>query len=157
MAQVEGIVEKTLVKKSLDRNIGTIALDNSSKPNVLGAALIEELLVAQCADKVIIELNAYHSPRLREISDLLILPTPPHRTPTPIHDPLDRPLAFCDLRVGAGTAVVEEEGREPISGPGRRGGAGEIADNLLFLVARTRRHGAVIEAKAGIYIRAALR
>jgi hypothetical protein len=30
-------------------------------------------------------------------------------------------------------------------------------DNLLFLVARTRRLGAVIEAKAGIYIRPALR
>ena len=44
----------------------------------------------QCADKVIIELNAYHSTRLREITDILLLPTPPRRTPTPIHDPLDR-------------------------------------------------------------------
>jgi hypothetical protein len=36
MAQVEGIVEnKTLVKKSLDRNIGTITLDNPSKHNAL--------------------------------------------------------------------------------------------------------------------------
>jgi acyl-CoA hydrolase len=43
-----------------------------------------------CAEKVIIELNSYHSPRLREITDILILPTPPRRTPTPIHDPLDR-------------------------------------------------------------------
>jgi len=33
MAQVEGSVEKTLVKKSLDRNIGTIRLDNPSKHN----------------------------------------------------------------------------------------------------------------------------
>ena len=33
MAQVEGIVEETLVKKSLDRNIGTITLDNPSKHN----------------------------------------------------------------------------------------------------------------------------
>jgi len=44
----------------------------------------------QCAKKAIIEVNAYHSPRLREIADILVLPTPPHRTPTPIHDPLDR-------------------------------------------------------------------
>ena len=43
----------------------------------------------RCADKVIIELNSYHSPRLRELADILILPTPPHRPP-PIHDPLDR-------------------------------------------------------------------
>ena len=44
----------------------------------------------KCAEKVIIELNAYHSPRLREMADILILPPPPHRLPTPIRDPLDR-------------------------------------------------------------------
>ena len=43
-----------------------------------------------CAEKVIIELNSYHSPRLREITDIFILPPPPRRSPTPIHDPLDR-------------------------------------------------------------------
>lgn len=31
----------------------------------------------QCAEKVIIELNAYHSPRLRELADILVLPPPP--------------------------------------------------------------------------------
>lgn len=44
----------------------------------------------QCAEKVIIELNAYHSPRLRELADILVLPPPPHRDPIAIHDPLDR-------------------------------------------------------------------
>ena len=44
----------------------------------------------KCAQKVIVELNAYHSPRLRELADIVVLPTPPHRNPTPIHDPLDR-------------------------------------------------------------------
>ena len=49
MAQVEKpinerVKEKTLVKKSLDGNIGTITLDNPSKHNALGAALIGELL-----------------------------------------------------------------------------------------------------------------
>jgi succinate CoA transferase len=43
-----------------------------------------------CAKKVIIELNAYHSPRLRELADILVLPPPPHRDPIPIRDPLDR-------------------------------------------------------------------
>ena len=42
------------------------------------------------ADKVIIELNAYHSPRLREMADIVVLPPPPHRNPIPIYDPLDR-------------------------------------------------------------------
>ena len=51
MAQVEIPIneqngEKTLVKKSMDGNIGTITLDNPSKHNALGAALIGELLVA---------------------------------------------------------------------------------------------------------------
>jgi succinate CoA transferase len=44
----------------------------------------------QCAEKVIVELNAYHSSRLRELADILVLPPPPHRNPIPIHDPLDR-------------------------------------------------------------------
>ncbi len=42
------------------------------------------------ADKVIIELNAYHSPRLRELADIIVLPPPPNRHPIQIHDPLDR-------------------------------------------------------------------
>ncbi|MGA8310741.1 MAG: enoyl-CoA hydratase-related protein, partial [Terriglobales bacterium] len=51
MAQVEepvseGVEEKSLVKKSLDRNIGTITLDNPSKHNALSAALIGDLLMA---------------------------------------------------------------------------------------------------------------
>ena len=44
----------------------------------------------QCAKKVIIELNAYHSPKLRELADILVLPPPPHRDPLAIRDPLDR-------------------------------------------------------------------
>ena len=42
----KSLEEKTLVKKSLDGNIGTITLHNPSKHNALGAALIGELLVA---------------------------------------------------------------------------------------------------------------
>jgi succinate CoA transferase len=44
----------------------------------------------QKAEKVIVELNAYHSPRLREMADIIVLPPPPHRIPIQIHDPLDR-------------------------------------------------------------------
>ncbi len=44
----------------------------------------------QKADRVIIELNAYHSPRLRELADIIVLPPPPHRYPIQIHDPMDR-------------------------------------------------------------------
>ncbi len=42
------------------------------------------------AEKVLIELNAYHSTRLRELADIIVLPPRPHRTPIQIRDPLDR-------------------------------------------------------------------
>jgi hypothetical protein len=42
----ESVEERSLVKKSLDGNIGTITLDNPPKHNALGAALIGELLLA---------------------------------------------------------------------------------------------------------------
>lgn len=44
----------------------------------------------QQADKVIIELNSYHSTRISELADIYTLPRPPHRDPIPIYDPLDR-------------------------------------------------------------------
>ena len=42
----EKMAAKSLVKKSVDGHIGTITLDNPSKHNALGAALIGELLLA---------------------------------------------------------------------------------------------------------------
>jgi succinate CoA transferase len=42
------------------------------------------------AERVIIEINAYHSPRLREMADIIVLSPPPHRQPIQIRDPLDR-------------------------------------------------------------------
>jgi propionyl-CoA:succinyl-CoA transferase len=44
----------------------------------------------QKADRVLIELNTYHSPRIREMADVVVLPSPPYREPIPIKDPLDR-------------------------------------------------------------------
>ncbi|WP_337177089.1 succinate CoA transferase [Paludisphaera sp.] len=44
----------------------------------------------QRADKVIIELNSYHSPRISELADIYMQAAPPRRDPIPIHDPLDR-------------------------------------------------------------------
>ncbi len=44
----------------------------------------------KCADKVIIEVNRAHSPRVSELADIAILPAPPHRSPIPIYHPLDR-------------------------------------------------------------------
>lgn len=53
------------------------------------------------ADYVVIEINHFHSKRLREMADILILPPPPHRVPVPLHDPLTKlgmPYATVDPR-----------------------------------------------------------
>lgn len=53
------------------------------------------------ADRVFIELNEYHSMRLREMTDILILPPPPHRASVPLHEPLTKvglPYAAVDPR-----------------------------------------------------------
>ena len=42
------------------------------------------------ADRVLIEINRYHSPRLREMADISMLPPPPHRSPFPILDPMTK-------------------------------------------------------------------
>jgi acetyl-CoA hydrolase len=55
----------------------------------------------QYADKVIVEINRFHSPRLREMHDIVTLPPPPHRGPIPVFDPLMKigwPYAGVDPR-----------------------------------------------------------
>ncbi|MDX1971314.1 MAG: succinate CoA transferase [Candidatus Sumerlaeia bacterium] len=42
------------------------------------------------AEKVIIEINSYHTPRVSEMADIYLLPPPPYRSPIPIHHPLTR-------------------------------------------------------------------
>ncbi|MCF8068189.1 MAG: succinate CoA transferase [Desulfobacterales bacterium] len=42
------------------------------------------------AEKVIIEINSAQSPRLREVADIRIMPSPPRRDPIYIYDPLTR-------------------------------------------------------------------
>ncbi len=51
------------------------------------------------AERVIIEINPYHSTRVREIADIAIMPPPSRRSPIQIHDPL--------ARIGFAYAAVE--------------------------------------------------
>lgn len=44
----------------------------------------------KCAERIIIEINRYHSMRLREMADIIILPPPPHRNPLPVVNPLTK-------------------------------------------------------------------
>jgi acetyl-CoA hydrolase len=65
----------------------------------------------QCADKVIVEVNRYHSPRTREMADITILPPPPYRNPIPIHNPLSKigwPYAVVDPKKIIGIVETNE-------------------------------------------------
>lgn len=85
------------------------------------------------ADKVIIEVNHYHSKRLREMTDIFMLPPPPHRFPVPFHDPLTKlgyPYAVVDPRKVI--AVIEND--EPDKVPKFAEGdvrSGRIAEHVV--------------------------
>ena len=62
------------------------------------------------ADKVIIEINHHHSSRLREMTDIMIMPPPPHRYAVPFHEPLTKlgcPYAVVDPKKVI--AVIEND------------------------------------------------
>ncbi|MCG8511157.1 MAG: hypothetical protein MI741_18210, partial [Rhodospirillales bacterium] len=63
------------------------------------------------AEKVIIEINRHHSPRLSEMHDVTILPAPPLRSPIGIHHPMSRvgtPFAVVDPKKVVGVVETDE-------------------------------------------------
>lgn len=75
----------------------------------------------QCAKQVIIEINSYHSPRLRELADICVLPPPPDRSPIAISDPLDRiGRAYAEVDPARVAGIVhnhEPDGGKPFTAP----------------------------------------
>jgi len=145
MAQVEGVVEKTLVKKSLDRNIGTITLDNSSKHNALGAALIGELLVALAdltnAGARAIVLRAYKGAKVWSAGhDVRELPTN-GRDPLTYDDPLRRVVRVIKESPTPIIAMVEG---------GVWGGACEVVMSCDIVIAAEGTTFAITPAKLGV-------
>jgi len=77
------------------------------------------------ADRIIVEINERHSLRLCEMHDVAMLPNPPHRSPIPIHHPLDKigtPFAVCDperivgvVRTNAPDGVPEARPSDDVS------------------------------------------
>ena len=64
----------------------------------------------QLAEKVVIEINRHHPKRVREFSDILILPLPPHREPIPIRHPLDRiGVSYAMVDPAKVVAIVETD------------------------------------------------
>ncbi|MEW5784640.1 MAG: succinate CoA transferase [Bacillota bacterium] len=66
----------------------------------------------QCAKKVIIERNSYHSVRLHEMADIRILPLPPHRSPIPIYHPLDK-IGLPYMAIDPDKIVAVVDNHEP--------------------------------------------
>ena len=73
------------------------------------------------AEKVIIELNRHQSPRLREMADILIMPTPPNRYMIHIFEPMTRiglPYAVVDPKKVIGIVETDEPDHvETLSAP----------------------------------------
>lgn len=64
----------------------------------------------ECAEKVIIEVNAAQSPRLRELADIRIMPPPPRRDPIQIYSPLTRiGWPYCTVDPSKVIGVVETD------------------------------------------------
>lgn len=65
----------------------------------------------QCARRVVLEVNRWHAPRLRELADVVVLPPPHHRSPIAIGHPMDRigwPYAAVDPRKVVGVVETDE-------------------------------------------------
>lgn len=75
----------------------------------------------KCADRVLIEVNHYHSRRLREMTDILILSPPPHRNPFPTLDPMTKfgwSYAVVDPKKVIGVVETDEpDYMDPIPPP----------------------------------------
>lgn len=72
------------------------------------------------ADRILIEVNQKHSPRLREMSDIFLLSPPPLRNPIPLHEPLTKigwPYAVVDPRRIVGIVHSDEEDAIPAFSP----------------------------------------
>lgn len=89
------------------------------------------------ADKVFIEINHHHSMRLREMDDIMLLPSPPHRNPIPIHDPLTKigwPYAVVDPKKVVGVMENNESDHVP-KFTGVNAASNKIAEYVIqFLV-----------------------
>jgi acetyl-CoA hydrolase len=85
------------------------------------------------ADRVFIEINDYHSKRLPEMADVLVLPKPPRVDPIPIHDPLTKigfPYAVVDPKKIVGVISTNEPDQiKPFTPMDWR--AKSIADNVV--------------------------
>lgn len=99
------------------------------------------------ADKVIVEINGYHSTRLREMADIMIVPPPPYRSTLPIHDPLNKigwPYAAVDPKKVVAVVENHEPDHVPPFAPTLKTGE-KIAEYLVRFFVEEMRAGRIPE------------
>jgi len=110
----------------------------------------------QTAEKVLIEANRCHSPRLREMADIVVLKRPPHRASLDLDHPLERigkPYARVDPDRIVG--VVETNEPDALSGfdlanPVSRAIAGHVVRFLLDEMAASRIPAEFLPLQSGV-------
>jgi len=99
------------------------------------------------AERVVIEINHYHSMRLREMADIMIVPPPPHRNPIQIHDPITKigwPYAVVDPKKVIGIVENDEPDHVPPFNPPSKVSL-KIAEHLVKFLREERRAGRIPE------------
>jgi acetyl-CoA hydrolase len=97
------------------------------------------------ADRVIIEINRYHSMRLREMADIMIVPPPPNRNPIQIHDAVSKigwPYAVVDPRKVIGIVENDEPDHVPPFDPPSLVSM-KIAEHLVKFLREEKRAGRI--------------
>lgn len=99
----------------------------------------------RCAEKVIIEINRWHSPRVSELADIMILPLPPNRSPIPIFHVMDKigwPYASIDPKKIVGIVETNEpDGVAPFAPPDEA--SEKIATNFVQFVLEQMANGGI--------------
>jgi acetyl-CoA hydrolase len=108
------------------------------------------------AEKVIVEINLQHSPRLRELADIVVVSPPPHRDPILIHDAMTRigvPYAVVNPAKVLGIVINDEPdhvGEFPLPDAGSRQIAGHLVEFLLNEMKVGRVPSTLLPLQAGV-------
>ncbi len=97
------------------------------------------------AEKVIIELNHYHSPRLGELADIFTIPPPPRRNPINVYTPLTKigfPYACVDPKKVSG--IIENNEPDQVEAFSQEDeNSRKIADHVIEFLLKEKSAGRI--------------
>ena len=97
------------------------------------------------AERVIIEVNRYHHPRVSRMCDIAILPNPPYRRAIPLYHPMDRiGWAYAAVDPDKIIGVVEHEQPDGVAVPSAPDDCSRrIAQHFIECILREQRAGRI--------------